>query len=355
MSPADSITALIAALSTLARHRAALGRAHRPAPRAGRCRPSRSQLAEAILQARERVQFCATCGALTEKFPCDICADPRREFRWCVSWNGRWTFSASRSPGTFRGKYHVLGGKISPLDGVEPDDLRIAELEKRLARSRSRKSSSRWARTWKATRRAFISPNGSRGGAEDHPHRPRPARRHRPGIRRRTDPEPRAGRPTGNVVNGHALNRSTISPMPAAQIVVFDLGKVLVDFDYSIAARKIVARCTRPVDHGRFFDDHSPLLVRYEFGLATTRGFVRGNPGRERFRRHLRRVRRILCRYLHRDPGNDRSSRRPPAPGLSDLHFFDTNHLAVTHIRRRFPFFSQFDGYIYSYKHGAIR
>jgi len=90
------------------------------------------QLAEAILHARERIQFCAVCGALTEKSPCAICTDSRREAALlCVVERAVDILSLEKS-GTYRGKYHVLGGKISPLDGVEPDDLRIADLETRL-------------------------------------------------------------------------------------------------------------------------------------------------------------------------------------------------------------------------------
>jgi recombination protein RecR len=90
------------------------------------------QLAEAILTARERIRLCANCGALTETSPCALCADPRRESSLvCVVEQPVDIFSIEKS-GTFRGRYHVLGGKISPLDGVEPDDLRIADLEKRL-------------------------------------------------------------------------------------------------------------------------------------------------------------------------------------------------------------------------------
>ena len=91
------------------------------------------QLADAILLARERIQFCTTCGALTEKSPCSICADSRRDGSLvCVVERAVDILSIEKS-GTFRGKFHVLGGKISPLDGVEPDDLRIADLEKRLS------------------------------------------------------------------------------------------------------------------------------------------------------------------------------------------------------------------------------
>jgi recombination protein RecR len=91
-------------------------------------------LAQAIVEARDRVRFCDICGALTEKPICDICADTRREGSLlCLVERPVDIFSVEKS-GTFRGKYHVLGGKISPLNGIEPEDLRIAELEQRLAR-----------------------------------------------------------------------------------------------------------------------------------------------------------------------------------------------------------------------------
>lgn len=131
MLPA-SITVLIAALSKLpgigprSAERIAL---HLVQTEAGVVQ----QLAEAILLARERIQFCTTCGALTEKSPCAICDDMRRDGALiCVVERAVDILSVEKS-GTFRGKFHVLGGKISPLDGVEPEDLRIAELEKRLA------------------------------------------------------------------------------------------------------------------------------------------------------------------------------------------------------------------------------
>jgi len=90
------------------------------------------QLADAILQARERIRFCDVCGALTEQSPCPICADARRDAALvCVVERAVDILSIEKS-GTYRGKFHVLGGTISPLDGVEPEDLRIAELEKRL-------------------------------------------------------------------------------------------------------------------------------------------------------------------------------------------------------------------------------
>ena len=89
-------------------------------------------LADTIVHAREKIHFCTTCGALTEKSPCSICADARRDASLvCVVERAVDILSIEKS-GTYRGKFHVLGGTISPLDGVEPEDLRIAELEKRL-------------------------------------------------------------------------------------------------------------------------------------------------------------------------------------------------------------------------------
>lgn len=91
------------------------------------------QLAEAIVQARDQVRLCEICGALTETSPCGLCVDSRRDpSLLCVVERPVDILSLEKS-GTFHGRYHVLGGKISPLNGVEPEDLRIAELEKRLA------------------------------------------------------------------------------------------------------------------------------------------------------------------------------------------------------------------------------
>ncbi len=90
------------------------------------------QLAQAIVQARERIRTCPNCGALTEPVPCSICLDPRRDASLvCVVEHPVDILSIEKA-GTYRGKFHVLGGKISPLSGVDPEDLRIEELEKRL-------------------------------------------------------------------------------------------------------------------------------------------------------------------------------------------------------------------------------
>lgn len=89
-------------------------------------------LARGLVEARQRVQSCETCGALTEEQPCVICRDSSRDGSiLCVVERPTDILSLEKS-GTFKGRFHVLGGKISPLNGVEPEDLRISELERRL-------------------------------------------------------------------------------------------------------------------------------------------------------------------------------------------------------------------------------
>jgi len=89
-------------------------------------------LADALLRARERIRQCPSCGGLTEQTPCAICTDPHRDGGLlCVVERPTDVLSIEKSGG-YRGRYHVLGGRISPLSGVGPEDLRIAEMEARL-------------------------------------------------------------------------------------------------------------------------------------------------------------------------------------------------------------------------------
>lgn len=92
------------------------------------------QLAQALVTARERISLCSTCGALTETQPCPLCADTRRDAALLCVVERPVDILLVEKAGSYRGRYHVLGGKLSPLNGVEPEDLRIAELEARLGR-----------------------------------------------------------------------------------------------------------------------------------------------------------------------------------------------------------------------------
>ena len=90
------------------------------------------QLAEALVTATERIPLCVTCGALTETQPCVLCTDDRGDStKVCVVETAVDVINVEKS-GAFRGRFHVLGGKISPLNGVDPEDLRIAQLETRM-------------------------------------------------------------------------------------------------------------------------------------------------------------------------------------------------------------------------------
>lgn len=91
------------------------------------------RLAQALLEARQRVQTCQRCGALTEVQPCALCADARRDPAMLCVVERPVDILLLEKAGGFRGRYHVLGGKLSPLNGVEPEDLRVRELEDRLA------------------------------------------------------------------------------------------------------------------------------------------------------------------------------------------------------------------------------
>ena len=86
------------------------------------------ELAAAIWQGRKNIRFCSVCGNYTAADPCGICTDPRREgATLCVVRDPRDVASIERMR-DYRGKYHVLHGTISPMEGVGPEDLRIREL-----------------------------------------------------------------------------------------------------------------------------------------------------------------------------------------------------------------------------------
>jgi recombination protein RecR len=92
-----------------------------------------ASLARAIHQVGERVTLCSTCGNFSEGDPCSICSDTRRDRGTLCVVEEASDIEAIERSGEFRGLYHVLGGHLSPLDGVGPDELRIDALRRRLA------------------------------------------------------------------------------------------------------------------------------------------------------------------------------------------------------------------------------
>ena len=89
-------------------------------------------LAEAISEAKEHVRLCSVCGAFTDQEPCRICSDPRRDRSKICTVELPRDVPPIEKTGYYRGLYHVLMGKIAPLDGVGPEDLRIQGLAERV-------------------------------------------------------------------------------------------------------------------------------------------------------------------------------------------------------------------------------
>jgi HAD superfamily hydrolase (TIGR01509 family) len=143
--------------------------------------------------------------------------------------------------------------------------------------------------------------------------------------------------------------------MHMIKAVVFDLGKVLVDFDYGIAGRKIAARATMAAgDLGRFLV-HVPLIIRYETGLLTSQEFYEEVRRASGFLGDMEEFASLFA---------DIFTPIEPMVGLqSELRglgfptyiFSNTNELAIRFIRRNFPFFQNFDGYILSYEHRSMK
>jgi recombination protein RecR len=98
-----------------------------------RPRADAESLAEAIISLKDRVRLCSRCFSLTEDDPCALCTDVRRDDALlCVVAEAKDIFALERTA-AFRGRYHVLGGLISPMDGIGPAQLRVKELIERIA------------------------------------------------------------------------------------------------------------------------------------------------------------------------------------------------------------------------------
>lgn len=101
-----------------------------------RPRNEAQNLAEAILAVKDNVRFCSACYSLSESDPCDFCVDARRDGATiCVVAEAKDVFAIERT-GAFKGRYHVLGGLISPMDGIGPAQLHVKELVERIGRER---------------------------------------------------------------------------------------------------------------------------------------------------------------------------------------------------------------------------
>jgi FMN phosphatase YigB (HAD superfamily) len=142
--------------------------------------------------------------------------------------------------------------------------------------------------------------------------------------------------------------------MPAP-VFIFDLGKVLVDFDYTIAAQKIAARSRQvPADLHAFLGT-SPLLVQYESGQLTRQAFFDAIAGAIGFQGDVVEFGSYFADIFTEMPGTIALHAELRQRGFKTFIFSNTNDLAIEHVRRNFPFFKNFDGYIFSYEVGGLK
>jgi FMN phosphatase YigB (HAD superfamily) len=132
--------------------------------------------------------------------------------------------------------------------------------------------------------------------------------------------------------------------------VIFDLGKVLVDFDYSIAERKIAARSTKSPRELHSFLGSSPLLVEYESGRLNRAEFYEAVRTAIGFQGSQEEFGGYFADIFSEMPAIIALHARLRREGFKTYIFSNTNDLAIEHIRNNFPFFAHFDGYIFSYE-----
>ena len=137
--------------------------------------------------------------------------------------------------------------------------------------------------------------------------------------------------------------------------VVFDLGKVLLDFDYGKSARLFAARSKAGPEAVEKLINHSPLLYRFETGLMTREEFYREVAAATGFDGTLADFAPIFADIFEPIPPMVELQAALRKRGIPTFIFSNTNDLAIGHIRQKYPFFSQFDGYILSYEHGAMK
>jgi FMN phosphatase YigB (HAD superfamily) len=138
-------------------------------------------------------------------------------------------------------------------------------------------------------------------------------------------------------------------------VIIFDLGKVLVDFDYTIAARKIAARSAKSPKDLHAFLGSSPILLEYESGRLTRRQFFEAVCDAIGFHGDLDEFGGYFADIFTEMPGTIALNAELRRRGFKTHIFSNTNDLAIEHIRRNFPFFEQFDGYIFSYEIGGMK
>lgn len=143
--------------------------------------------------------------------------------------------------------------------------------------------------------------------------------------------------------------------MPVPSVVVFDLGKVLVDFDYGLAARKIAEGCSLDWTEVKKFIDQSPLLFRFETGLLTNEQFYQEVCAHTKSKEPFAKFSGYFADIFWEIEPMIRWNATLRSKGIPTYIFSNTNGIAVQHIRERFPFFANFNGHVLSYEHGCMK
>ena len=139
------------------------------------------------------------------------------------------------------------------------------------------------------------------------------------------------------------------------KVVVFDLGKVLVDFDYGLAAHRLAENSTASAAEVRAVIDQTPLLFRYEEGQMTTQEFFTEVKARIGFRGGFEEFAAPFGDIFTELPEMTALHAELRAGGVPTFILSNTNDIAISHIRHRFPFFTNFDGYVLSYECAALK
>jgi len=143
--------------------------------------------------------------------------------------------------------------------------------------------------------------------------------------------------------------------MSSPKAVVFDLGRVLLDFDYRIAIGRLAEQCALSSEQLRHLLDQSPLLHRYESGQLSDEQFFAEFQSAAAFRGDLAAFAPIFGDIFTPIEPMIRLHADLRARDVPTFIFSNTNDLAVRHIRRCYPFFASFTGYVFSYQHGAMK
>lgn len=139
------------------------------------------------------------------------------------------------------------------------------------------------------------------------------------------------------------------------EVVVFDLGKVLLDFDYARLARNMREHCEISFEGLLSALNQSALLHRYETGLVTSQAFFEEVKMLSKFRHDFERFEPLFADIFTPIPEMIEFHNRLRRSGIPTYIFSNTNEIAVRHIRREYPFFANFSGYVFSYEQRSMK